>query len=209
MRTTTLGLTVAAVLAVAACSPAEPAASAAVDGDLRRDLSLAEAHTGALTLPGTAARRTEVVSEAELTPRADVPVRAAPSPRARRQARVKKPAVVRAVARRAPAPEPAAVAEGVEELEEAVAVVAATEPEPAPEPAPEAVIPNPRPTPVPMGDVGDESRGERPRGVVIRGGGVDGDHCERDRMGRRGRFPGGLISINVQGPIGRGTFPRY
>jgi hypothetical protein len=205
MRTTRLGLTVAALLAVAACSPGEPAATAAVDGDLRRDLSLAEAHTGSITLPGT--RRTEVVSEAELTPRVDVPVRAAPSPRARRQARVKRPAV-RAVARRAPAPIPAPEPAPAPAEVEAVAVVAAAEPEPTPAPAPEAVIPNRAPRRCPRATSGHEPREERPRGVVIRGGGVDGDHCERDRMGR-GRFPGGLISINVQGPIGRGTFPRY
>jgi hypothetical protein len=114
MRTTTLGLTVAAVLAVAACSPSAPAATAAVDGDLRRDLSLAEAHTGSLTLPGTATRRTEVVSEAELTPRAEVPVRAAPSPRAKRQARVKQRWCGRGAARARAAPEPAPAPEEVE-----------------------------------------------------------------------------------------------
>jgi hypothetical protein len=47
---------------------------------------------------------------------------------------------------------------------------------------------------------------------VIRGGGVDGDHCERDRRGGIGigGAIGTIISIGVHGPrIGRSTFPRY
>lgn len=55
-------------------------------------------------------------------------------------------------------------------------------------------------------------------GVVIRGGGVDGDNCERDRPGARGGglpypvgrgFPGGNVSVGgvPMSGIGRGTFP--
>lgn len=204
MRTLKAGLGIALAGALAACGRSEPAG--AVDDGLRRDLALAEAAQHAsLTLPGTAGPRTQVVSAVELVPRAaPVPTRAAASPRKPERARVKAKRLVRRAPVVAPAPAPEPVVEVVE-------VAAATPaPEAAAEAAPEPVIENPRP--VPAAPVYDEPAREPERGggwggVVIRGGGVDGDHCERDRP-RRGGL-GGMISINVQGPMGRGTFPRY
>jgi hypothetical protein len=205
MRTTTLTMMgLAATLVVAACKPGAQVATATFDGDLQRDLSLAEAaQPGSLTLPGTERERTQVVSAVELAPQGTrTPTRAAPN---RRPSRAK---VVRPARRVAP---PAAAAT---RAPEPVVEVAVAEPAPAEVEAPapaaaEPVIENPRPQPAPGEDAGPRERGGSGGwgGVVIRGGGVDGDHCERDLPGGRG--VGTIISINVRGPMGRPTFPRY
>lgn len=186
-----------------------------MDPALARDLSLArEAQMGSITLPGTQRARTQVVSAVELGERsAESPRRAAPRPRRAEPRR----SVRRATAvAQAPAPAPAvesdvAPAEAAEAP--AVAVVTTTSTADDGETAAGPVIENPRPEVVPVDNPSPRGGGDGGRGgwggwggVVIRGGGVDGDHCERDRGGRRG---GGMISINVRGPMGTSTFPRY
>jgi hypothetical protein len=100
--------------------------------------------------------------------------------------------------------------------DEPVAVAQASAPQPEPEPQEPASDPQeptaaPRPEPPVVADPGPgiiiERRGGGGLGgiigVVIRGGGVDGDHC--DPRGTIGRRRGG-ISINRRFPV-HTTFP--
>ena len=170
--------------AIAACSDAR-ATETARDAELSRDLELASAQTLALAGP--------VVDSANLASLETKPIaapQAAPVVRrgtGTRAVRSKAPTV-----RATPVAEPAAAAgEGASMAEEASQA----------ESEPVAVVPLPAPAPVPAAPAGDYGSGggifgdDRGRigggtgGVVIRGGGVDGDNCELHRRPRGTRGP--------------------
>jgi hypothetical protein len=178
--------------AIAACSDAR-ATETAKDPDLSHDLELASAATLALAGRG--------VDSANL---ASLETRPASAPEASNV--VKRGAGTKAVRSKAPTvratpvAEPAA-AEG--EGESFAKEAAASESDPV------AILPVPAPTPAvasaPAGDYGsgggifgggDGRTGSGGRGVVIRGGGVDGDNCELHRRPRGARGP-----IYVPAPV--------
>lgn len=172
--------------AIAACSDAR-ASESVKDADLSRDLELASAAT--LALAGRAVDSANLAS-LETKPlsapeRATVVKRGAGS----RAVRSKAPTV-----RATPEPEPAA-SEGEGESLAEVATLDESEPVAmVPLPAPVAI-----PASGPAGDYGtgggifgpgDGRIGGGGSGVVIRGGGVDGDNCELHRRPRGGTSRG-------------------
>lgn len=174
----------AGVLVVAACSGSD----GTVDDSLRRDLELAATETP-ITL-ANAESGAEVVSAIERT--APAPRRPAPSRRA-----VKYTPAPRAE----PAPvevEQAAVSEELEAGRVDIIEV----------PVEVATLPSPRPQPVTPSGVGDVSSDGGGGsigdviGVVLRGGRVGIDKCERHDGGDRR----GTIAINNRIPV-VGTFP--
>ncbi|MEJ7809597.1 MAG: hypothetical protein WKG32_04185 [Gemmatimonadaceae bacterium] len=177
---------------------------ATVSDELSRDLALASAASLDLASEQASAR-TNVVSAMELTPESAPSKAAAPRKPVKRPA-APKPTEEVAVAVETPTPAPEPVAPPQE--------VAAPQGQ-APAEEPQA---GPRPQPLPPVYPGDSrTGGEGGRGpgiggvligVVLRGGGVDGDHCEIHQRGR-----GGNTAINQRFPIGgggipNGTFPR-
>lgn len=181
MRTTMLAVTAVAIGAVACSSTGKTASK---KDDFSNDLRLASATTMDLAAPK--------VNPALLTLETAPHSAPAPAPT------IKKGAGELAVQSEAPtveaAPEPTPAA-----VVEAEPVAEAPAPAPVPEPTPEPVAVAPRPTPpaaIPAGGNGggDYGTGSGAGGVggvlggiigaVIRGGGVDGDHCEPH--GRRG-----------------------
>ena len=193
---TRLVLIGAAGLIVAACS----GKSKTMSDDLKKDLDLASTSDG-LTLAGTAAKGSQVVSAIERT--------TPPAPRqvAKSQRVVKhKPAP-----KAPPAPVETQVADVSEEVvaQPVVETPAPTQSEPA------AASPRPHPVEMPAGSGVQVGRGGGSNtgavlggiiSVVLRGGGVDGDECDPRTDGRRGRV-GTAISINSRIPVIRGTFP--
>ncbi len=191
------------VIAAAACAKGK-AANTASNDDLKRDLALASAPKLELASAQKSFQRTDIVSGIE---------KIASSAPQGHTALVNKP--------KAHEPAPAPVVASTEPAPEVVAMT----PEPAPAQAPAAVVPvaGPRPTaPTSITVDATEARGEGQSGggggwggigsvigVVIRGGGVDGDHCDPRTDGRRrggifvnDRLPGGM------GGMGGMTFPR-
>lgn len=173
----------AAILAISAGACASAGKPDAAKDDFKRDLQLASATNMDLAAPA--------VNSALLTALETAPA-AAPEP----ARSLKKAAGDRAVqsetptVQAEPGPEP-------EPVEETQPVAQAPAPAPVPEVInePVAVAPRPQPTPaIPAGGVGSGDYGRGGGvfgggiGVVIRGGGVDGDHCEI-----RGRRGGGII----------------
>lgn len=202
MRTIVKLAYAAGALLMVGCSKGE----AAMNDELRKDLELAWS-SDAITLAGTDRdAAAQVVSAIERNPLPG-PRKVAPSQRvAKHRPARRNPAPVRA--------ERAAVAEDVETAP--VEIVSAPA---APSPT-ETVssLPSPRPRPVDVsdGDGMDDGRGsigiDRGRvlggiTVVLRGGGVDGDNCERDdrRRGRMGGIHGGIMSGATGGRMGGGS----
>ena len=175
-------LTIAA--AIAACADASADSS---QDELKRDLELASATTMKLATPP--------VDSALLTTMETKPVNApAPAPV------VKRGAGPRAVASESPTVE-ASPDEAVAAVEEEETQTETIAPAPAPESSePVAIAPRPQPSVVQTGGAGDYGTGTGGMGagrggVVIRGGGVDGDNCDIHRRGRNG---GIIVS---RGPI--------
>jgi len=197
MRNGPLVASIAVLLGLAACKGSD----AAMNDDLAKDLAAART-SDALALAPHAGVQT-VVSAQELSPKgraAMAPSSKTSQPVARRtphRAQVaSKSSEVAAVS--APVPEPVAVTPSQPAAAEPTpTVVVATRPQPVD-------VSYPGDTPVPTRDGGGVMGGiiGAIGGVVLRGGAVDGDHC--DPRGRRGG--GGGILINRRGPILRGTF---
>ncbi|HET7564634.1 MAG TPA: hypothetical protein VFJ96_06550 [Gemmatimonadaceae bacterium] len=194
LKTAALSLT---VVALACGGKSTQSASNGMDDGLRKDLQLASSPN--LELASTAReqnKRQMVVSDIERTP-GMAPVRAATKAKAppKPAAPARKPTVVEVQSPTpAPAPTPTVVAQATTET-------------PAPDPEPSAA-PRPEPPSVTYPTV-PSTEGTRGRGgiggiigVVIRGGVMDGDHCDpRGTMGRRGG-----IAINNRLPT-HPTFP--
>lgn len=183
VKTAALSLT---VVALACGGKSTQSASNGMDAGLAKDLQLASSPN--LELASTARERNKqmVVSDIERTPGA-APVKAAIKAKAppKPVATTRKPTVVQVqTPTQTPAPPPVVVAQ-------------ATTEEPAPDPEPSAA-PRPEPPSVTYPTI-PSTEGTRGRGgiggiigVVIRGGVMDGDHCDpRGTMGRRG---GGAIN---------------
>ena len=182
---------VLAGVAVAACSKSSTRADRPLSDELKRDLQLAS--TTSLDLASK--------QSAAAFPLTEVPIAASSAPRST----LRKSAGPKAVASKTPTvaatPEPTVAVEA----EEPEVQVMAEAPSPTMEPIPVADAPAvPRPSPVNPAPAGDGSWGRGGTstggsvlggifGVVIRGGGVDGDRCEiHDRRGRN--RPGGVYS---------------
>jgi hypothetical protein len=189
-------LSAAAALALAACSKTAPTGRALSD-DLKRDLQLASS-TG-LDLASKQAAASFPLTEV-------APV-AAPAP----TRTLKKATGPKAVPSKKPtvnASPDASIAEAESPQVEVMSQAPAPTTEQLPEPAAPAV---PRPSPVPVMAGGGSGRSDGGMGggsilggifgAIIRGGGVDGDHCEI-HDGRRGRRSGGGY-IPQQVPMGR------
>jgi hypothetical protein len=184
MRKMTKSLSLLAIAtAIAAC--ADASANATQD-DLKRDLELASATTMKLATPP--------VDSSLLTTMETKPIEApAPAPVVKKASRGP-----RAVESDAPTVE-AAPTEDVAAVDEEQTETESLAPAPAPENSePVAVAPRPQPSVIQTGGAGDYGvgtggMGSGRGGVVIRGGGVDGDNCHP-----RGRNGGIVIS---RGPI--------
>jgi hypothetical protein len=180
---------VALALASAGLAACGESGSSASQEDLKRDLQLASATTMNLAAPRVdSSLLTSMETTPQGTPEASKSVKKGAGPRA---VHSETPTV-----HASPDVDVAAVEESDEVQTESVAPV----PEPTPEPV--AVAPRPAPVVIPASTGGDYGSGGgifggtdgSGRGVVIRGGGVDGDNCERHRGGARG----GVIS---SGPV--------
>jgi hypothetical protein len=198
MRNGPLIASVAVLLGIAACKGSD----AGMNDDLAKDLAAAKT-SDALALAPHAGVQT-VVSAQELSPQG----RARMAPSSSKRSR---PAARRTPHRAQIASQSSEVAAVSEPVPEPVAV---TPSEPAAaEPTPTVVVAT-RPHPVDVSYPGNTPVSTRDGGsvmggiigviggVVLRGGAVDGDHC--DPRARRGG--GGGILINRRGPILRGTF---
>lgn len=207
MRKGSLVTAAIVVLAVSACKGKD---TAATSDDLAKDIALASSSDG-LALAPKAGSQQMVVSAEELSPQARPKM--APSSKSSRPVAHRTPhrdhvpqrsSEVAAVA----APSPSSAAAPAPE-------VAVT---PAPTPADAPVVEAPRPHPVAVsypsngsGDGGINGGGSGGGigaiigaigGAVLRGGVVDGDHCDP----RSERRNGGHIAINSRMPVIRGTF---
>ena len=165
---------------VSACSDAR--ATSASQADLKRDLELASS-TVSLAAPKVDSTLLTLESQPKGTPMTAMVVKKAPGPKA---VRSKTPTVLAA-----PTEESAAVEET-----EAITETLAEAPVPAETPEPVAVAPRPQPVVINTGGSGDYGEGNGGvygggggRGVIIRGGGVDGDNCQIHAGGRGTRGP--------------------
>src|SRR5919199_2450676 len=179
---------VALPLALVALACGKQERRAAAD-DLSKDLELASASTPELASSAQRFQHTQVISVIEQTPGYE----RAPAPVPKKRVARRTPRATEVAEAKQPEPE-------VVPIQAPVTVADAT-PQPVPAPEPTA---GPRPTPVPVtypGGGGATSTGGRGTdigtaigtiiGVVIRGGVVDGDHCDpRGTVGRRGGQPG-------------------
>ena len=203
-RVSLLPIAVAAIV-VAACGKSSTRSDAGLNADLERDLKLAQSTSLDLASKQSAASfpLTEVPIKSSAEP--SKTVRKAPGPKTVRSTTP----TVHAAAEAAPA---------VETNEPQADMTA---PEPAPSTTAEtAAAPDapavPRPSPVNPAPAGDGSWGRGGSnggsvlggifGVIIRGGGVDGDRCEIH--GRRGRNPNTTSGIYLPQPRTTGGTPR-
>lgn len=192
MRTATLKLTsILSVVALTACGDAR--ANEASADELKRDLELATATTMKLATPA--------VDSALLSALETKPMRAP-----EQSTVVRRGAGSRAVQSRTPtvAAEMDTEAAAVDETEVTETVAEAAAPESR---EPVAVAPRPAPagdygSGIMGGGVGPAGTGT---GVVLRGGGVDGDNCDLHRRGRRGGTVVGPIFIPQQTARPTGT----
>ena len=175
-------------LAIAGLAACESPSTDASQAELQRDLQLASASTVNLATPKVdAALLVTMETKPQAEPRPSTSIRRGAGPRA---VQSDEPTV-----EATPDVEVAAVEDTQETEVESIA--------PTPEPTNEPVAIAPRPAPVAIPASGDYGSGggifggsTGRGGVVIRGGGVDGDNCELHDRARRGR--GGVIS---SGPI--------
>jgi hypothetical protein len=199
MRYGSLFAAAAVLLSVAACKGKD----ARMSDDLAKDLAAAKTNDALALAPHSGVQT--VVSSEELSPQARAKLRS--SSRATRlvSSRVTHRDVTPSTAADLP-PLPAATSTA--EAVETTAEVASATPAAVDQPA----VATPRPQPVdvsyPSGEPESTHSGGGLGGIIgaiggaiLRGGVVDGDHC--DPRGRRG---GGTILINHRGPILRGTY---
>ena len=183
-KTAALSLT---MFAMACGGKSTQSASNGMDDGLRKDLQLASSPNLELASTARAQQRQMVVSDIERTPgmapaRAVTKKKVPPKP----AAPARKPTVVEVQSPKPTTPAPVVVAQAAPEAP-------APDPEPAaaPRPEPPAVV---YPVPSTEGSRGHGGLGGI-IGVVIRGGVMDGDHCDPRGMGRHGG-----ISINNRLP---------
>lgn len=191
MRYGSLFASAAVLLSVAACKGKD----AGLNDDLAKDLAAAKTND-ALTLAPHSGVQT-VVSSQELSPQARAKLRS--SARSTRLASSRTPH--RDVTPSTTAeldPLPAATTTSSEPAPTTEVASAA----PAPVDQPDVATPRPEPVAVsyPSGGGGFGAVIGAIGGAILRGGVVDGDHCDR-----RGRH-GGTILINHRGPVLRGTY---
>jgi hypothetical protein len=191
---------------LAACGKNGASPNRALSDDLKRDLQLASSND--LSLASQQAGKNFALTEIGQTsaPAPSVAPRKAPGPKA---VRSKAPTVKAA-------PTPEVTTEASEPQTEVATQTAAPTPTPTPEPEAPAV-PRPSPTPVdPNAGVGTQGRNGGGSsagtgdgvgaiigtifGAVIRGGVVDGDHCDPRSDGRHGRRGGGGYGGVLQMP---------
>jgi hypothetical protein len=208
-------MTAATVVAVGATACRQDTTHAS--DDLAKDLQLASSPNG-LTLASASTSQQTTVSAIERSERAVL----APAP-SRRVATLRKAPP--------PAPDVAPVTSTSDDAEPAVVETPASEPQVAQAPTPDPVpspAPRPRPIDVTSGNDGDGNGNIRRAGdgteiatgigtvigVILRGGVVDGDHCD-PRAGRRGTgrrgpiisgMPGGVIRYETT-PVHTGGRP--
>lgn len=211
MRSRSLATAAVALLAIAACKGKDQQAT---NDDLSKDLAAAASNDG-LTMAPAAGNAQTVVSAEELSPQARV--KRAPSARAPRPSPHRTPHRERVT--------PQTSTEVVDVVDEAPSTseVAATAPAPSAPSDEGAAAPSSRPHPVdvPTGNSGGQGAGDGNNGrhgggigigdiigaiggVIIRGGVVDGDHCDPRTDGRRGRRDGGGYPVSIptrRGPI--------
>ena len=197
----TLKLSLAFLAVAAAVSACRDARATDADADLQRDLALA---SSTVSLAGPVVD-SALLNSMETKPQGapeEAPV-------------LKKAAGPRAVRSRTPTVQAAPVEElaAAEESEEVVEEIAEA---PAPEETTEPVAVAPRPQPVVIetagtGDYGTGNGGVWGNGggtgVIIRGGGIDGDNCELHRRGR-GTYRGPIF-VPAPVPTTGGTVVNY
>ena len=200
MRYGSLFASAAVLLSVAACKGKD----ARMSDDLAKDLATAKTND-ALALAPHAGLQT-VVSPEELSPQGRAQLRSSNKSTRLVSSRTTHRDVTASPAAKLP-PLPAATS--TSEPAANTSEVASAAPAPVDQPA----VATPRPQPVdvsyPSGESGSTHSGGgfgaiigAIGGAILRGGVVDGDHC--DPRGRHGR--GGTILINQRGPIIRGTY---
>jgi hypothetical protein len=199
MRYGSLFASAAVLLSVAACKGKD----ARMSDDLAKDLATAKTND-ALALAPHAGVQT-VVSAQELSPQGRAQLRASSKSTRLVSSRTMHRDVTPSPAAELP-PLPAATT--TSEPAASTSDVASAAPAPVDQPA----VPTPRPEPVGVSYPSGESSGSTHSGggfgaiigaiggAILRGGVVDGDHCDP-----RGRH-GGTILVNHRGPIFRGTY---
>ena len=178
---------------LAACGKNGASPNRAMNDDLKRDLQLAS--SSSLDLASQQASKSFALTE--------IPQSSAPSP----APTVKKGAGPKAVKSKTPTVKAAPEATIEAKAEEPTTEVMAQAPSPTTEPTPDPMapaVPRPSPTPIdPNGGEGARGRnggGPNPGtgdgggsvlggifGTILRGGVIDGDHCDPRRDGRHGR----------------------
>lgn len=201
MRYGSLFASAAVLLSVAACKGKD----ARMSDDLAKDLATAKTND-VLALAPHAGVQT-VVSPEELSPQGRAKLRSSSKSTRMVSSRVTHRDVTPSPAAALP---PLPVAATTSEPATTSSDVASATPAPVDQPA----VPTPRPQPVDVSYPSGESSGSTHSGgglagiigaiggAILRGGVVDGDHC--DPRGRHGR--GGTILINQRGPILRGNY---
>jgi hypothetical protein len=199
MRYGSVFASAAVLLSVAACKGKD----ARMSDDLAKDLATAKTND-ALALAPHAGVQT-VVSAQELSPQGRAQLRASSKSTRLVSSRTTHRDVTPSPAAELP-PLPAATT--TSEPAASTSDVASAAPAPVDQPA----VPTPRPEPVGVSYPSGESSGSTHSGggfgaiigaiggAILRGGVVDGDHCDP-----RGRH-GGTILVNHRGPIFRGTY---
>jgi hypothetical protein len=190
LRSSMVAVGLSAVV-LAACGKSGAPSNRAMSDDLKRDLRLASS-----TNLDLASRQTSASF-----PLTEISQSSAPAP----AKTLKKSAGPKATRSRTPTvkatPENSVAAADETPKVEVTAQAPAPTPEPVPEPAAPAV---PRPTPVPAQPTSDGGGGSVLGGIfgaILRGGVVDGDHCDPRTDGRHGRR-GGPTSTLPQIPSG-------
>jgi hypothetical protein len=199
MRYGSLFASAAVLLSIAACKGKD----AGMSDDLAKDLATAKSND-ALALAPHAGVQT-VVSPEELSPKGRAQLRSSS-----RSTRLVSSRTVHHEVTPSPAADlpPLPVAKTTADAAASTSDVASAAPAPVDQPA----VATPRPEPVgvsyPSGESGSTHSGGgfgailgAIGGAILRGGVVDGDHC--DPRGHRG---GGVIMVNHRGPIFRGTY---
>jgi hypothetical protein len=199
---------------LAACGKNGASPNRAMNDDLKRDLQLAS--SSSLDLASQQASKGFALTE--------IAQSSAPSP----SLTVKRGAGPKAVKSRTPTVKAAPDATVESKAEEPTAEVMAPAPSPTTEPTPDPMAPAvPRPSPTPIdpnggaGARGQNGGGPNPGagdgggsilggifGAILRGGVVDGDHCDPRRDGRRGGRPPYTVPSTFPNPSAPSGIPR-
>lgn len=201
MRYASLFASAAVLLTVAACKGKD----ASMSDDLAKDLAAAKTNDALAMAPHAGVQT--VVSSEELSPQGRAQLRASGRSTRLASSRTTHRDVTPAPEAELP-PLPAAATSTSESDASSSQVASAT---PAPVDQPDVTTPRPQPVDVSYPSSEGSAHGGGGGigsilgaigGAILRGGVVDGDHC--DPRGRHGR--GGTILINTRGPILRGTY---